>query len=408
MQKDAVTLSQLSAYLHKLVSDADIRVWVVAEIHSMSVNRHCYIECIEKSEVTGDIVARLKFNMWANTANEVLSQFKAETGQELAPGMKIMVYATVGYHELYGMSATIQAINPEFTIGDLEQQRRATLAKLEADGVIDMNKQLELPMPIQRVAVISSETAAGYGDFCNQLFNNHYGLGFEVSLFSALVQGREAPQSIIEALDEIARSLDDYDVVVIIRGGGSRADLLCFDDYDLASNIAQFPLPVITGIGHERDTSVADIVAHTRVKTPTAAAELLVSHNAELLDALDLLEQQVIESSLGKVDSCTQRLDQLASYLNMASQTMINKLSLDLDKLHFELKQTSSNVVMRQQQKLNQLSEMLTALNPTELLQRGYTITAVDGHRVKKASDAKSGAELVTLTSDGKIVSVVR
>lgn len=408
MQQDAVTLSQLSTYIRNLISEADIRVWIVAEIHSISVNRHCYIECVEKSEITGDIVARLKFNIWANVAREILMKFRAETGHELAVGMKIMVYATVSYHELYGMSGTITAINPDYTLGDLEKQRRATIQKLEEDGVIDMNKQLELPTAIQDVAVISSETAAGYGDFCDQLLNNQYGLKYNVKLYSALVQGREAPQSIISALESIAAEDELPDVVVIIRGGGSRADLLCFDDYDLVSNIAQFPVPVVTGIGHDRDTSVADIVAHTQMKTPTAVAGFLVDHNAVLLASIEQLNQQVLDLSVGRVDANMQRLEQLASYLNMASQTMINRLALDLDKLHFELKQISANAIIREQQRVERLSEVLLALDPSNLLKKGYTLTSADGHRVKKASDARSGAKLVTLTSDGKIVSVVQ
>lgn len=427
--EEAVTLSQISDYLRRIVSDADVSAWIIAEVHSISYSRHCYLECIEKSEVTGEILARLKMNIWSNVARRILSDFEAATGQPLAAGMKVLVYATIQYHEVYGMSGTITAINPEFTLGDIEKQRRETIRRLTEDGVIDMNKHLDLPSAIQHIAVVSSESAAGYGDFCDQLRNNVYGLGFSVRLYPSLMQGNEAPQSIIEALDVIASQPLAPDIVVIIRGGGSRADLLCFDDYELASNIAQFPLPILTGIGHDRDESVADIVANTHVKTPTAAAEFLISHNYSLLcqvedfkaqlsqvitshldsriERVDNLRLRLVNCTKGRVQACLQLADRLQTQLRLAVSNKIQARNLKLSQIRFHLRQASERRLRNEQHRIDNLANIVRLYDPVDTLRRGFTITTSNGRRIKSATQLRKGDVIETITSDGKVKSVV-
>ncbi len=428
-QIEAVTLSQLGAYIKQLVSDANISTWIVAEIHSISVSKHCYIECVEKSEQHGDIVARMKFNIWGNVANTLLSNFESETGQQLQAGLKIMFFATISYHELYGISGTISAINPEYTLGALERQRRDTIRRLTEDGVVDMNKMFELPLALQNIAIVSSDMAAGYGDFCNQILNNAYNLSFNLKLYPAMVQGADAPQSIISALDAIAAEPTLPDVVVLIRGGGSKADLLCFDNYDLACNIAQFPCPVITGIGHERDNSVCDIVAHTRTKTPTAAAEFIVGHNLLLLERIvalrtrlyetsqdilalmrrrtDNMQMQLISSTQGRVGATMQYVDRLYTQLKLTTQNNLRAQILHIKQLKLSLQQLSYKLIRDQGNNISTLQRIIAIYAPTDTLRRGFTITTLNGKRITNASDVSKGDVLTTITHNGKIISVV-
>lgn len=429
-QQDAVTLSQLGGYLKQIITDADIATWIVAEIHTISFSRHCYIECVEKSEVSGDIIAKMKFNIWGNVAAMLLSKFEAETGQTLQAGMKIMFYASVHYHEVYGLSGTITDINSNYTLGDLERQRRETIQRLTDEGVVDMNKMHKLPLAIHNVAVVSSDSAAGYGDFCNQMLNNGYGFSFNIQLFHALVQGNDAPQSIISALDSIASQSELPDVVVVIRGGGSKADLLCFDDYDLACNMAQFPCPIITGIGHERDNSVCDMVAHTRTKTPTAAAEFIIGHNAELLvrildlynelkilsvnmlqyaqQCTDQLQMRLISATQGKVQRKMRQVDMLRNQLVLTTTNQIRSEQLYIKQLRLSLQQASYKILRDQNNAIAMLQKIISVYNPTDTLRRGFTITTKNGKRIRKASGVKSGDVLVTTTFDGDFISVVR
>ncbi|MCQ2204921.1 MAG: exodeoxyribonuclease VII large subunit [Bacteroidales bacterium] len=431
--EQAATLSQVTSYLREIVDEAAIKTWIVAEVNTISFNRHCYLECIEKAEDSGEVIAKMKMNIWGQVASRIIPQFEQVTGHQLAAGMKIMVYATVSFHDVYGVSATISAINPEYTLGDLEKLRRETIKRLTDDGVIDMNKQLELPTVIQKIAVVSSETAAGYGDFCQQLNNNQYGLSYDVKLYPALVQGNEAPSSVIAALDSIMADVTDNvfvpDVVVIIRGGGSRSDLLCFDDYDMASNIAQFPLPVITGIGHDRDESVADIVAHTKVKTPTAAAEFLIAHNSETLYRLDEMlqtlrslvvqrseerKQKILTLHLRLV-GCTKdrlmRIEKQASGLLsqlrivVANRQKTEQLAIEHSELL--LRQAAYNRLRDEFNRVDSLAQKIEMFNPKDVMKRGFTITSKNGKKITSASEVCRGDKLTTITADGKIFSVV-
>jgi len=253
-------------------------VWIIAEISQITNHRsgHCYLELIEKDRLSDKIVAKMRATIWSYVYSLINSHFFTATGQSLASGIKVMVRATVEFHELYGLSLNISDIDPSYTLGDLEKQRQEIIARLTAEGVFGMNKQNLMPLVIQRIAIISSETAAGYGDFIKHLDQNTYNYKFEHTLFSAIMQGDEAPISIIGALDEIFNQIEQFDAIVIIRGGGSKAELKCFDNYDLAYYITQMPIPVITGIGHDRDESIVDMVAHSRMKTPTAVADFIL------------------------------------------------------------------------------------------------------------------------------------
>lgn len=449
---NAVSIFQVSQYLKSLVDESNIDMWMVGEVYSLSVNRHCYLELVEKSSVNGEIVAKLKACLWQRDVRRVMGKFERETGKTLAVGMKIMIRAKVQYSEVFGMSAIMSDINAEFSIGDMERMRRETLKKLKEDGVIDMQKTHTLPRALQKIAVVSSETAAGYGDFVNQLENNQYGLKFNVTLYPALVQGNDAPASIIDALDKIASESDVPDIVAIIRGGGSRSDLLCFDDYDLASNIAQFPCPIVTGIGHERDESVADMVSFLKVKTPTAVAEFLIDYNARLLRLLDelaesvrnaaresvslnqrrfemcainlrnsaysrivegrsqcdILLNRVYSLTIGKGREGLRRTDELIRQLRIVVRNICSVKSIKQDQIFNSLQRASIQRVLVESKRVEKDAAVVAAYNPMDILNRGFTMTMnADGERVVRVADVAKGMTIKTLTSDGVIVSVV-
>ena len=251
--------------------------WVVAEIADIKLNQkgHCYLELVEKED--SKIIAQVKANIWAYEYRKLSLKFQAVTNESLRPGMKVLLLVAVTFHEVYGLSLNVKDIDPSYTMGEMALKKREVIERLTKEGLMELNKSLSLPIVPQRIAVISSPTAAGYGDFFDHLDNNPYGYKFIHILFPALMQGAEAEQSIISALRKVRQKRDLFDVLVIIRGGGSVIDLNCFDSYNLASQVAQLPLPVITGIGHEKDDTVVDMTAHTKMKTPTAVAEFLIS-----------------------------------------------------------------------------------------------------------------------------------
>ena len=279
ISQDALTLFQLTNLIRETIEDKLSKTYlVIAEIQSIMQNRtgHCYLELVEKSQTDDKIISQVRANIWASQWRIIKPYFETATGRAMESGLKILVKVRVTFHELYGLSLNILDILPEYTLGELEMQRKLTIKQLQDDGVFDMNRELQLPMLVQKIAVISSAGAAGYGDFVNQLKNNSFGYKFYTSLFEAAMQGNTAEPSIIEQLNKILQFTDFFDCVVIIRGGGSKTDLACFDSLRLCQNICQFPLPVITGIGHDRDESVADLVANTHLKTPTAVAQFLI------------------------------------------------------------------------------------------------------------------------------------
>ncbi len=310
-----LTLLELNNLIRDALQDAfPETIWVVAEISELKINRtgHCYLELIEKDSVSDDIVARARATIWSYTFRMLKPYFETATGQPFSDGIKVLVLVSVEYHPAYGLSFNIKDIDPTYTVGDLVRRRREIIEKLQEAGVFDMNRELPLPLVPQRIAIISSATAAGYQDFVNQLEHNSYGFIFHHRLFEAFMQGAEAAPSILRALDRIYAEEENFDAVAIIRGGGAQADLSCFDNFELAYTVAQFPLPVVTGIGHEKDDTIIDLVAHTRQKTPTAVAEFFISGAARFYEKLTELQKAVAERTREILESHAETLTNLA------------------------------------------------------------------------------------------------
>lgn len=325
MNDKQFTLYELQNQVKSSLDDRfPLPVWVVAEISEMTVNRsgHCYLELVETGTETDAVVARCRATIWSFTFRMLKPYFETTTGQPFSNGIKVLVQAKTEYHEVYGFSLNIRDIDPVYTLGDLARQRREIIRRLEEDGVLDMNKELEMPVVPQKVAIISSPTAAGLQDFLDQLHNNPHQFVFYTKLFPAVMQGNEAPRSIMNALEQVYLYEEWFDVVVIIRGGGAQLDLACFDQYDLAFHVAQFPLPVVTGIGHDKDDTVVDLVAHTRMKTPTAVAEFLISGALRFSQELAELEQQFTQLVADQLDEHRERLNDAADQL----KTEVTKL----------------------------------------------------------------------------------
>ena len=336
MSELQVSLSELQRQVKGKLEDLfSLPVWVKAEISEMTINRsgHCYLDLVETEEGTDTVVARCRATIWSYTFRMLKPYFETTTGQVFTEGLKVLLQAKVEYHEVYGFSLNIRDIDPVYTLGDMARQRREIIHRLEEAGVLEMNKELELPLVPQRIAVISSPTAAGLQDFLNQLHNNQHQFIFYTKLFPSVMQGMEAPRSITAALEQIFQYEELFDAVVIIRGGGAQIDLACFDNYDLAFNVAQFPLPVITGIGHDKDDTVIDLVAHTRMKTPTAVAEFLISGALQFSQQLNDLEKQFTVSVNDKLEKNQDRLtdaaDQLSLLVNQLIVKQTNRLNID-------------------------------------------------------------------------------
>jgi exodeoxyribonuclease VII large subunit len=310
------TLLELNNLIGNVIQDNfSEAVWVIAEISEMKVNRtgHCYLELVEKNTLTDEIAARARATIWSYTFRMLKPYFETSTGQSFSEGIVLLVQVTVEFHPAYGLSFNIKDIDPTYTLGDMVRRRREIIARLQEAGIFDMNRELPLPLVPQRIAVISSATAAGYQDFIHQLDNNGYNFVIYHQLFEAYMQGSEAIPSILKALDDIFRQEENFDAVAIIRGGGAQADLSCFDNFDLAYAVAQFPLPVITGIGHEKDDTILDLVAHTRQKTPTAAAEFFISGMARFRERLVELQELITDRTTVILERYTEELEELGT-----------------------------------------------------------------------------------------------
>lgn len=390
--------------LNECMADA---YWVQAELSEVreAYNGHCYIELVQKAERGNTLLAKARGNIWANIYKMLKPYFESETGQCFTAGIKVLLQVTVEYHEQYGLSLTVHDIDPTYTLGDMARRRREILMQLETEGVLTLNKELPMPLLPQRVAVVSAAGAAGYGDFSDQLLHNPYGFAFYPKLFPAVMQGDRVEASIIAALDKIAAERDDWDVVVIIRGGGATSDLSGFDTYPLAANCAQFPLPIITGIGHERDDTVLDMIAHTRVKTPTAAAEFLV---AQLVDAADMLEQLVTTLTHGVNERMRReetRLTQLATRLpSLFALTHARQLHR-IEQLENRMRAALQQTIVNQTHRLALLEKVLEGASPQLILQRGYSITRCDGKVVRDVASLPQEAVLTTQFADGEVKS---
>lgn len=380
------SLLELCDWLGEVVeTELPDRYLVRAEIASMSVRGHCYMELVEKAE-NGILAAKVRATCWSNVYSLLSAYFAQETGQVLHAGLQVLLEVSVEFHAVYGLSLNIVNIDPTYTLGDLAKQRQATIRQLTEDGVMELQQALEVPSLVRRIAVVSSADAAGYGDFCDQLQHNRFGYAFHTQLYPAVMQGDTAARSIIQALGAIAAQEEEWDVVVIIRGGGATTDLSCFDDYMLASHCAQFPLPIIAGIGHTRDVSVVDMVVHSSVKTPTAAAEWLIERVAQQVE---------------KVGSLLLRLQR-------ATQGILAKEQNRLMLYEQRIKNGVYRLLTQERGKLNLWQKTIELHSPERIFKMGYSLTTVNGKVLRNQADVKEGDVIETHLQEGVVKSVVK
>lgn len=423
-------MSYLSLFeLNKLVKNAlsthlEPSYWVVAEIGEIRLTQkgHCYLELIEKD--SQQLLAKTRATIWSYTYRNLNGWFEAITGESLKGGMNILCQVEVAYHEVYGISLNIKDIDANFTLGERARKKQEVLNRLADEGVLEMNKSLLLPIVPQKIAVISSPTAAGLGDFLDQLSSNRYAYHFEIKLYRALMQGNQAEESIVNAMLEVYQELeqedDVYDVLVIIRGGGAQVDLDCFDGYEVAAHIAQFPIPVITGIGHERDETVADIVAHTRMKTPTAVAEFLINGVLSFDEKLETLWHSLSQKAQYNLKEYTFALDNLSNALKFAANSILQQQRHQLEQAQHQLRYysrqqikvekdgleqfrkklegASQKKLVSLREKLNYYEKYLLASDPEHLLKKGFTYTSINGHPLQKVIQMYEGDVLETIS----------
>ena len=383
--------------------------WLEAEIGQIGENNgHCYLEFIQKVEGHNTPVARAKAKCWRNVWGSVRPYFEHTTGQTLTLGMKVLVLVHPDFHEAFGFSWIVDDIDPRFTLGDMARRRQEIIRQLKAEGVFDLNRELPLPLFTQRIAVISSSTAAGYGDFCRQLEENKRGFRFSVTLYESLMQGEGVERSIISALDKINAHIDDYDCVVIIRGGGATSDMSGFDSLLLAENVANFPLPVITGIGHDRDECILDMVSHTRVKTPTAAAAFLIDRLEQVARRIDDAADRITSYVQHRMEIEKMRLSRAAERIPILFSLVKSKQENKMETLNQRIASAVQRLIDRRRHTLDILEQRTKSLDPTLLLQRGYSITLVNGHALRSPSTVKPGDVIVTRLADGTVKSTVK
>ena len=425
-----ITLLELNRLVREVIEcEMPHEYWVEAELSECRESHgHCYMELIQKDEQTATPVAKASAKCWAPKWMLIRPGFERITGQRLHAGMKVLLKVYAQFHEAFGFSWIVTDIDPTYTLGDMARKRQEIIRQLKAEGVFDLQKELRLPLFCQRIAVISSETAAGYGDFCNQLADNPYGFQFETHLFPAIMQGEGVEQSIIAALERIYDL--PFDCVVIIRGGGATSDMSGFDTLALAENVANFPLPIITGIGHDRDESILDMVSHTRVKTPTAAAAFLIAHLKKVLDAINDAQERIAGYTNQKLSVLKAQLSALAETLPRIFTTVKTRQEDRLDALSSRLVAAIKQGVITHQSKVNAFEERIPilldrrlmtekhrlqlieekakSLDPTLLLRRGYSMTMKDGRIVRDAATLRAGDEIETRLEKGTIKSIIK
>ena len=401
------SLLELNRLVREAIEDAlPIEYWVEAELSECRESRgHCYMELIQKDEQTATPIAKASAKCWANKWLTIRPYFERTTGQQLHAGMKVLLQVYPQFHEAYGFSWIVTDIDPTYTLGDMARKRQEIIQKLKAEGVFDLQKELQLPVFCQHIAVISSQTAAGYGDFCKQLADNPYGFKFKTQLFPAIMQGKGVEQSIISALEQIYDM--PFDCVVIIRGGGATSDMSGFDTLTLAENVANFPIPIITGIGHERDESVLDMVSHTRVKTPTAAAALLIDHLKGVLETIEGAQSVISHYAQQKLSAINYQLSTISEAIPRLFSIVKARQEAKIDALYTRLPMLIERRLTSESHRLQLIDEKLKALDPTLLLARGYSITLHNGKAVKDASQLPPGTEIETRLAKGTVHSTV-
>ena len=382
------SLRQLNLLVREAIEDAlPDEYWVEAELSECRENSgHCYMELIEKDERSNTPVARASAKCWRQTWLMAKPYFERTTGQPLRAGMKVLLRVYAQFHEAYGFSWIVTDIDPTYTLGDMARKRQEIIRQLKEEGVFDLQRELHIPTFAKRIAVISAQNAAGYGDFCRQLEDNDYGFRFEVTLFPAIMQGEQVETSVISALNNVYERIHDFDVVCILRGGGASADLSGFETLALAENVAQFPLPIITGIGHDRDESILDMISHTRVKTPTAAAAFLIDHLRNVWERISQLAMLIPTLALRVLSESRHRIDLLENRLPVAIERRMT---------------TQRNL-------LENLTIKLQGFDPQLLLSRGYSITLHNGRAVRDPKQLKPGEEIETRVEKGTIKSIVQ
>ena len=427
----ALSLYELNTLVSSVLSlDLPDDYWVEAELsEAREVRGHCYMELVQKDEASNTPIAKASAKCWASRWSILRPMFERVTGQRLHAGMKVMLRVKAQFHAAYGFSWIVSDINPEYTMGDLMRRRQEIIKQLKAEGVFDLQRELTIPAFAQQIAVVSSDGDAGYGDFCRQLADNAQGYRFTVRLFSATMQGEAVEQSVIAALNRIYEEQDVFDAVVIIRGGGATSDLSGFDTLALAENVANFPLPIITGIGHDRDESILDMVAHTRVKTPTAAAQLLIDNLSRTDQLIESLRQRIVRTTQQRMHTeqvrlkaVAERIPVLFSLVSVKEQARIDRLSRQVlnavarridtarqrvERLEVRLADTVRRLLTDEQHRLQMLEQRIEAENPERLLRRGYSITTYEGHAVHDASQLPKGAVVETRVEKGAFKSKV-
>lgn len=402
--RKTITLSQLQRQVKQTLTEQfALPVWVSAEISELKVNYagHCYLELIEKGEEDAVPKAQARATIWRNRYPYVSSYFEAETGQPLTAGIRILAQVLVSYHELYGFSLQINDIDPAFTLGEMERQKNATIRRLQEEGVWEINRQVELPAVVQRLAVISSAKAAGFQDFINELKKSRY--AFQTTLFEAVMQGLSAEESIIDALGRVADRMEQFDAVVIVRGGGSQSDLSCFNAYRLSTHVAQFPLPVLTGIGHDKDQSVVDMVAASPHKTPTAVAAWLVERMANLEGWLEGAATQLHETTLRHLREAALSLERMSSELHRTTKETLLTEQLKLNHHTSQLPERVADYLARQRMRLEQAEKLTESRSPRHILQLGFAIVRSEGRVLKTTSEVAEATSIEIELNDGTI-----
>ena len=410
-----ITLSQLQQRIKSVIEQGlPLPLWVVAEIAECKVNYsgHCYLELVEKTEATDSRSAnsvpkaQARAVIWRSQYAMLSAYFESQTGSRLVAGMKILAKVTVSFHELYGLSLQITDLDPSFTLGEVERQKQLTIKSLQADGVWDCNREVELPTLVQRLAVVSSASAAGYRDFCQELQHSPY--AFRHTLFEAVMQGAAAEESICAALSAIAEREEEFDAGIIIRGGGSTSDLSCFNSYRICSYVAQFPLAVITGIGHDKDVSVADMVAHTPLKTPTAVAAWLDERMALLEGKIDEAAQLVIDAARAKTSAEQLRIERWAGLIRELAKQMCERNHSRLTLLHEQLRSAAERTIERESSRLRLAVELVEAHNPQQILRRGFAVVRLGGKAMTHTEGVKCGEQIEIELSNGTLQAEVK
>ena len=410
MQDNRLTLRQLNLMVKDAIEmQLPDEYWVEAELaECRERGGHCYLELIEKEATTNTPVAKASAKCWRQTWQMIQPYFERTTGQELRAGMKVLLKVYAQFHEAYGFSWIVTDIDPTYTLGDMARKRQEIIRQLKEEGVFDLQRELCIPRFAKRIAVISAAGAAGYGDFCRQLEDNEYGFKFEVTLFPAVMQGEQVESSVVAALNKIYPSIYDFDVVVIIRGGGATSDLSGFDTLALAENVAQFPIPIITGIGHDRDESILDMVANTHVKTPTAAAALLIDNLRQVLERINEAQQRITLAIHQRIANHKSRLSNLQTLIPALVQRTLSNAKHRIELLENRLPTATERIITNQKHKLSQIELMLQSYDPQLLLKRGYSITLMNGRAVRDPKELKVGDEIETRIEKGTIRSVVK